>query len=80
MKLVDAVVEQLVDAVLNGTAESIVSFGLAEGATGVIALSDDVATSGCVIADYPDIIAAVKAAEAQIISGELTIPDPLAAG
>ncbi len=78
LKLVDAVVEQLIDQVLAGTAESVVSFGLAEGATGVIALQDDVADSGCVIADYPDVIEAVKAAAAEIIDGTLTVPDPLA--
>ena len=80
LKLIDTVVEQLVDAVLDGTAESVVSFGLAEGATGVVALSDDVADSGCLIADHPDIIEEVKAASEKIISGELEIPDPLAAG
>ncbi|MGB0114529.1 MAG: BMP family ABC transporter substrate-binding protein [Ilumatobacteraceae bacterium] len=80
MKLVDAVVEQLVDAVLAGTAESVVSFGLAEGATGVIALSDDLADSGCVIADHPEIIELVQEAHDQIVSGELEIPDPLMAG
>ena len=45
---------------------------------GVIAQGDDVASSQCVIADYPEIIALVKAAAAKIISGELIIPDPLA--
>lgn len=80
LKLVDAVVEQLIDAVLDGTAESFVSFGLAEGAMGVIALSDELDSSGCVIADHPDIIELVQAAHDEIVSGELEIPDPLMAG
>jgi len=80
LKLVNVVVEQLVAGVLDGTAGPIQSFGLAEGATGVVALSDDVADSGCVIADYPEIIKAVKVAADQIIAGELEIPDPLMAG
>ena len=80
LKLVGAVVEQLVDQVLDGTAGPIASFGLAEGAMGVVALQDDVADSGCVIADYPDIIEQVKAAADKIISGEIVVPDPLAAG
>ncbi len=80
LKLVDQVVEQLIDQVLAGTAGSVVSFGLKEGATGVIALQDDVASSGCVIADHPDVIAKVKDAAAKIIDGSLVIPDPLAAG
>ncbi len=77
LKLVDVVVNQLIDAVLAGTAEGVVSFGLAEGATGVIALQSDVADSQCLIADYPDIIAAVQAAQDDIISGDIVVPDPL---
>jgi len=80
LKLVDAVVVQLVDAVLDGSAESVVSFGLAEGAMGVVALSDELADSGCVIADHPDIIELVQAAHDEIVAGELEIPDPLTAG
>jgi len=80
LKLVDAVVEQLIDAVLAGEAESVVSFGLAEGAMGVIALSDDLADSGCVIADHPEIIEQVQAAYDEIVAGTLEIPDPLTGG
>jgi basic membrane protein A len=80
LKLVNAVVEQLIDAVLDGSAESVVSFGLAEGAMGVIALGPDLADSGCVIADHPDVIELVQEAHDQIVAGELEIPDPLAAG
>jgi len=80
LKLVDAVVSQLIEKVVGGTAESVVSFGLADGGMGVIALQDDVADSGCVIAEHPDVIEAVKAAAEKIISGELVIPDPLMAG
>ncbi|MFP5489616.1 MAG: BMP family ABC transporter substrate-binding protein [Acidimicrobiia bacterium] len=80
LKLVDAVVEQLVQAVLDGTAESVMSFGLAEGAMGVVALSEGVAESGCVIADHPEVIELVREAHDQIVAGELEIPDPLTAG
>lgn len=81
LKLVDQVVQQLVEQVLAGTAEPVVSFGLAEGAMGVIAMQDDVvADSGCVIADHPDVIEAVKAAADGIISGKIVVPDPMAAG
>jgi basic membrane protein A len=80
LKLVGEVVEQLVDQVLAGTAGPIASFGLEEGAMGVIALQEDVADSGCVIADHPDIIEQVKQAADKIISGEIVVPDPLTAG
>jgi len=78
MKLVDVLVEQLIDQILAGTAGSVVSFGLAEGGTGVMALSDDLADSQCVIADHPDVVEAVKQAAQDIIDGALEVPDPLA--
>ncbi len=78
MKLVDALVEQLVEQTLDGTAGTVVSFGLAEGGTGVMALSDDLADSQCVIADHPDIVEAVQQAADDIIDGTIVVPDPLA--
>ncbi len=80
MKLVDNATEQLINEVLDGTATEFTSFGLAEGGTGVMALSDDLATSDCVIADHPDIVDEVKVAAAAIIDGTLEIPDPLTEG
>ncbi len=77
LKLVDNVVEQLLDGILAGTAGPLVSFGLAEGGTGVVALGEDLADSGCVIADHPDIVEQVRAAADEIIAGDLVIPDPL---
>jgi basic membrane protein A len=78
LKLVDVLVEQLVDQVIAGTAGPVVSFGLEEGGVGVVALQDDVATSGCVIADHPDVIEQVKTARDDIISGKIIVPDPAA--
>lgn len=77
MKLVDVLVEQLIDQILDGTAGSVVSFGLAEGGTGVMALSDDLADSQCVVADHPDVVEAVKQAAEDIIDGTIVVPDPL---
>ena len=77
LKLVDAVVEQLIDQVLDGTAGPVVAFGLAEGGTGVMALHPDLATSECVIAEHPDIVAEVKRVADGIIDGSIVVPDPL---
>jgi basic membrane protein A and related proteins len=77
LKLVDNVVETLIMDIINGEAEVLNSFGLAEGGTGVVALSDDLADSGCVIAEHPEVVEAVKAAAQEIIDGTLVIPDPL---
>lgn len=79
LKLVDNVVESLIKDIMDdGAAEVFNSFGLAEGGTGVVALSDDLADSGCVIADHPDIVEKVKAAAQEIIDGTLVVPDPIA--
>lgn len=80
LKLVNVVVEQLIDQVLAGEAAPLVSFGLEEGAVSVVALQDDVADSGCVIADHPEVIEQVKAAAQEIIDGSLVVPDPLTGG
>lgn len=80
LKLVDVLTEQLIDQVLAGTAGPVVSFGLAEGGVGVVALQDDVAESGCVIAEHPDVIEAVEQARDAIVAGEIVVPDPTAAG
>lgn len=78
LKLVDVLVDQLIEKVINGEAGSVESFGLAEGGTGVMAMHPDLASSECLIADYPEIIAEVEAAAAGIIDGSITVPDPLA--
>ena len=79
LKLVDVLVEQLAGQVLDGTAGPVVAFGLAEGGTGVVALSSDevLADSQCVIADHPDIVAEVRSARDAIVAGDIVVPDPL---
>jgi basic membrane protein A len=77
LKLVDNVVEQLINSILAGSAEPLTSFGLAEGGTGVMAISGELEGSECLIADYPEIIEQVQTAADQIIDGSLEVPDPL---
>lgn len=80
MKFVDNATEQLINDVLDGEAEGVMSYGLAENGTGVMALRDDLEDSECVIAEHPEIIEQVQAAADAIIDGSLEIPDPLTAG
>jgi basic membrane protein A len=79
LKRVDVVVESLIDLILDGTAESVNSFGLAEEGTGVVALQDDVDQTDCVIKEHPDIIDQVRDIRDQIVDGSLEIPDPMLA-
>lgn len=77
LKRVDVVAETLIAGILDGTAEGVNSFGLAEEGVGVVALGDDVAASGCVIADFPDVIDAVREAHDAIVDGSLVLEDPM---
>lgn len=79
LKRVDVVVELLIDRILKGDAESFNSFGLAEGGMGVVALEDDLASSECVIAEYPEIVAEVRTVADSIIDGSLVLDDPMMA-
>lgn len=78
-KRVENVVVQMVELVLSGEAGNFQSFGLAEEGMSPTSLTEGAEDSGCVIMDHPDVIDAMREARDQIISGELEIPDPLAA-
>ena len=54
-----------------------VSFGLAEGGTGVMALQPGLADSQCLIADHPEIVEEVRAVAEGIIDGSIVVNDPL---
>lgn len=77
MKYVDVAVSDLIEQILNDTAEQINSYGLAEAGTGVVALDEDVADTSCVIAEHPEVIDAVRDAAQKIIDGEIVVPDPM---
>jgi basic membrane protein A len=78
VKAVDTVVVDLVGQVLDGTAENVNSYGLAEGGMDVSSLTDD--NADCVIMDHPDIIEQVEQVKQEIIDGTVEVTDPLAAG
>lgn len=81
LKLVDAAVETTIDLVMAGEAEPFTTVGLAEEGMGVMALDEEnLDSSECLIADYPDIVQQVRDAADGIIAGEIEVPDPLAAG
>lgn len=81
LKLVDAAVETAIDLVMAGQAETFTSVGFAEGGVGVMALDEEnLADSGCVIADHPEIVGQVREAAQGISDGDIVVPDPLEAG
>jgi basic membrane protein A len=76
MKAVDVLVVKEIGKILDGTAVSITSYGLAEGGMDLTSLMAGAETSECVVMEHPDVIEAVKKAKQDIIDGTITIPDP----
>jgi len=77
-KKTDVAVELAVKGIMAGSQPPIAALGLKEGGMSLTALDPDVAASKCTIADYPDVIAKVKALRDQIVDGSIKIADPMA--
>lgn len=78
-KKTDVAVELAVKGIIAGSQQPITALGLKEGGMALTALDAKVKDSKCTIADYPDVIAKVKALRDQIAGGELKIADPMTA-
>lgn len=78
-KKTDVAIELAVKGIMAGTQPPIVALGLKEGGMSVTALDSDVKNSKCTIADYPDVIAKVKALRDQIVDGSIKLTDPMKA-
>jgi basic membrane protein A len=80
IKRVDVALVESVGDILDGTTGGFASYGLAEGGVSLTGLEDGVDDSQCLIADHPDVLEQVAAIRDQIVSGEITVVDPLTAG
>jgi basic membrane protein A and related proteins len=78
-KKTDVSVELAVKGIFAGSQPPIAALGLKENGLSVTALDADVKGSKCLIADYPDVIAKVKALRDQIVDGSIKIADPMSA-
>ncbi|MGO1735778.1 MAG: BMP family ABC transporter substrate-binding protein [Leucobacter sp.] len=78
LKAVNVLVVEEVGKILDGTAEAITSYGLAEGGMNLVSLSDGAADSECTVMEHPDVLEKVEEVKQQIIDGELEIADPAA--
>jgi basic membrane protein A len=76
IKAVDVLVVKEIGKILDGTAVSITSYGLAEGGMDLTSLMAGAETSQCVVMEHPEVIEAVKKVKQQIIDGTITVPDP----
>lgn len=81
IKKIDVVVLDQLTAIMDGEAGgSSTIYDLASGGLSLTGLEDGVEESGCVIAEHPEVIAAVEAARDAIIAGDVVVPDPITAG
>lgn len=78
MKAVDVLVVTEIGKILDGTAESVSSYGLKEQGMDVTSMMDGAADSGCVAMDHPDVLDKVKQAKQDIIDGKIELTDPAA--
>jgi basic membrane protein A and related proteins len=78
LKHVDVALASAVKEILDGNAGGFKVYGLAEDGVGLTALQDDVDSSGCLIAEHPDVIEQVQEVRQQIIDGTVTVDDPAA--
>jgi basic membrane protein A len=78
-KKTDVAVELAVRGIMAGSQPAIATFGLKEGGMSLTALDPDLNVSKCTIADYPDVVAKVKALRDQIVDGSIEIADPMMA-
>lgn len=78
LKEVNVVMVTAIEKIVDGETGGVASYGLAEEAVTLTGLKDDVAESGCVIADHADVIDEVKKVRDQIVSGDITVDDPAA--
>ena len=79
-KRTDVVIEQGVQGIVDGTQPQVAALGLSEGGMTLTSLSDTVADSGCLVADYPEVIARVKELRDEIVAGTLVVADPMQMG
>lgn len=78
LKAVNVLVVKEIGKILEGTAEPVSSYGLAEEGMDLVSLAEGAEDSQCTVMEHPDVLEKVKEVKEQIISGELKIEDPAA--
>jgi basic membrane protein A len=79
LKRVDEVIQISVERILSGDTNFVESYGLKEGGMGAHAIKpdDEIASSECLVADQPEVIAKTREIADMIIDGTLVIDDPM---
>ena len=77
IKRVDRVIIESIDAILSGSGDQLLVYGLEQDGVDVGALSDDAGDSPCLIFGYPEVVETIRELEEQIIRGDVGIEDPM---
>lgn len=78
LKRVDVAIKESVDAIVKGSEEKLLVYGLDTKGVGLVSLTfDKPEESECTIMEHPEVIETVKAIQEKIISGEIVIEDPM---
>lgn len=75
IKDVEGLVVTEIGKILDGTAEAVSSYGLAEGGMTLVSLADGAADSGCTVMEHPEIVEQLAQTRQQIIDGDIVVPD-----
>ena len=78
LKHADVEMEQSIDAIMQKSTTQSSVYGLKSGGIGTVAqLGGDLKSTQCLVADHPDVVQKVNEVAAKIISGEITLKDPM---
>jgi len=78
LKHADVEMEQSIDAIMQKSTTQSFVYGLKSGGIGTIAqLGGDLKVTQCLVADHADVIQKVNDVAQKIISGEITLQDPM---
>lgn len=80
IKAVDKVVETVVGEIMDGktAADATTSFGLKEEGMTIVSLTEGAADSECTVMENPEVLEQVKQTRDDIVSGKITVTDPMA--
>jgi basic membrane protein A len=73
---IDQVIERVVGGIAAGKQPNSVSYGLKEGVVNMTSLEEGAASSQCLIAQDPALLARIAAVRDAIVTGRLHVPDP----
>lgn len=77
MKRVDRVIVESIEAILEGSEERLLVYGLEQRGVAVAALSDREAHADCLVFDHPEVVDRIRQLEQAIVRGEIGIEDPM---